>query len=36
MVENKLDIVMVYNLYVYEDEFLNHIYDYKPKKFSIK
>lgn len=30
MVENKLDIAMVYNPYVYEDEFLNHIFDYKP------
>jgi hypothetical protein len=31
MVENKLDIVMVYILYVSEDESLDHIYDYKPK-----
>lgn len=35
MVENKLDIAMVCNPYVYEDEFSNHIFDYKPtnKKF---
>ena len=36
MVESKLDIAMVYIPCVYEDESLNHIYDYTPERIDME